>query len=463
MSYPVWEVPNIGNGWVIGLIAILHVFISHFAIGGGAFLALTEQLAFEKQDNRIYDYLKRHSKFFLLITTVLGAISGVGIWWSIGLANPNGTQTLIQNFSLFWAVEWIFFAVELATFLAYYYTFGKMDRKEHLKLGWIYFGVSFFTLFVINGILTFMLNSGGWFADGNIYQAFFNPSFWSALFLRLFIMFALAGIYALVTAAVEKDPEVKHEVLKYSSKWLLPALVAGPVALTCYLFTLPPATLDVIMQGISTMGEGNFSILSRAIFLAFMFATGLIALAFVGPYLNPKGFNRTFAIMMLACGFGFMFTEEWSREMMRKPYVVYNYMYSNGVRKVDVDKLNANGYIQNHPFASAEMAALPANATAEEKGEIIFRYQCVSCHTAMGNGYRSMHRLLGSRDKDAIANLLKLMRDNHKVDKDGKGITPYHGFMPPVVGKQNEVDELRDYLVSISPSAEGNTGHMAMK
>jgi cytochrome bd ubiquinol oxidase subunit I len=48
MSYPVWEVPNIGNGWIIGLIAIFHVFISHFAIGGGAFLALTETLALKK-------------------------------------------------------------------------------------------------------------------------------------------------------------------------------------------------------------------------------------------------------------------------------------------------------------------------------------------------------------------------------------------------------------------------------
>ena len=33
MNYPVWDVPVIGSGWVIGMIAIFHIMISHFAIG----------------------------------------------------------------------------------------------------------------------------------------------------------------------------------------------------------------------------------------------------------------------------------------------------------------------------------------------------------------------------------------------------------------------------------------------
>ena len=35
MNYPVWDIPLIGSGWVIGIIAIFHVMISHFAVGGG--------------------------------------------------------------------------------------------------------------------------------------------------------------------------------------------------------------------------------------------------------------------------------------------------------------------------------------------------------------------------------------------------------------------------------------------
>jgi cytochrome bd ubiquinol oxidase subunit I len=448
--FPVWEVSNIGSGWIIGLTAILHVFISHFAIGGGAFIAFTEHLAYKKQDDRIYAYLKKHSKFFLLLTTVLGALSGVGIWWAIGLASPNGTQTLLQNFSLFWAVEYIFFALELATFLAYYYTFDKLDRKTHLKLAWIYIGISYFTLFAINGILTFMLTSGGWdFTKGNIGDAFFNPGFWPALGLRTFIMLALAGIYAFFTASRLKGmDDVRAYILKYSAKWLLPALIVGPLFVVWYLMVLPDATQAVIVSGLSSIGEGNFSVMAKAIFMALVFAVGLFGMVLAGPYLNPRAFNTSFAAMILASGFGFMFMEEWSREMMRKPYVVYNYMYSNGLRIHEIDKVNDIGYFNYNKFAKAELTTLKAGDDAGE-GKLLFRYQCASCHVPKGNGYRSMQRLLGVRDKEATRNLLTLMRDNHKV-KDGKAVTMYHGYMPPVVGKDAELDALATYLATLN-------------
>jgi hypothetical protein len=35
MNYPFWDIPHIGSGWVIGMIAIFHVMISQFAVGGG--------------------------------------------------------------------------------------------------------------------------------------------------------------------------------------------------------------------------------------------------------------------------------------------------------------------------------------------------------------------------------------------------------------------------------------------
>jgi hypothetical protein len=44
MNYPVWEVPYWGGGMLIGIIAIAHVFIAHFAVGGGLFLPLTERM-----------------------------------------------------------------------------------------------------------------------------------------------------------------------------------------------------------------------------------------------------------------------------------------------------------------------------------------------------------------------------------------------------------------------------------
>src|SRR5208282_4038926 len=98
MNYPIWDVPFIGSGWVIGIIAIFHVMISHFAVGGGLYLILAERKA--RRENRAdwLEVLRGHSRFFLILTGIFGAISGVGIWFSIGLASPQSTSALIHNF-----------------------------------------------------------------------------------------------------------------------------------------------------------------------------------------------------------------------------------------------------------------------------------------------------------------------------------------------------------------------------
>lgn len=43
MNYPVWYLPEIGGGQLIAIIAVLHVFVSHFAVGGGLYLIYAEK------------------------------------------------------------------------------------------------------------------------------------------------------------------------------------------------------------------------------------------------------------------------------------------------------------------------------------------------------------------------------------------------------------------------------------
>ncbi len=209
MNYPVWDVPHLGSGLVIALIAIFHVMIAHFAVGGGLFLPLAEAMALENNRRDWLAFLPRHSKFFLILTGVFGAVSGVGIWFSIGLASPEGTSTLIHNFVFGWAIEWVFFLIELTTAAVYYYTWGRIPDQLHLKVGWLYAASSFATLVIINGILTFMLTPGqAWLSvagtgrePGLFVWAFFNPTYWPSLALRTLSCIALAGIWALVTGS----------------------------------------------------------------------------------------------------------------------------------------------------------------------------------------------------------------------------------------------------------------------
>jgi len=95
MNYPVWYLPETGGGSLIALIAVLHVFVSHFAVGGGLYLIYAEKKGLREQSPAILEFVKKHARFFLLLTMVFGSITGVGIWFIIALVNPAATSLLI--------------------------------------------------------------------------------------------------------------------------------------------------------------------------------------------------------------------------------------------------------------------------------------------------------------------------------------------------------------------------------
>ncbi|MEC4673140.1 MAG: hypothetical protein VST68_03010 [Nitrospirota bacterium] len=84
MNYPIWDVPIIGGGILIAGIAIVHVFISHFAVGAGLFNVWTERRAHLEKNPDLRGFVRTHSFVLLLVSMVLGALTGVGIWFAIG-------------------------------------------------------------------------------------------------------------------------------------------------------------------------------------------------------------------------------------------------------------------------------------------------------------------------------------------------------------------------------------------
>jgi len=176
MNFPAWDGPLLGGGMLIAIVAILHVFVAHFAVGGGLFLVWSEARACRTRDDDLLRYVRAHSTFFVFLVLVFGAVSGVGVWWTIALVSPSATSTLIHSFVWAWAIEWVFFFVEIAAAFIYYYGWDRLDRRTHLAVGWIYFAAAWLSLFVINGILTFMLTPGRWLATHTPIDGFFNPT-----------------------------------------------------------------------------------------------------------------------------------------------------------------------------------------------------------------------------------------------------------------------------------------------
>ena len=64
MNYPVWELSTFGGGFLIALIAIVHVLVAHFAVGGGLFLISLERKAYREENPALLEYVKKMVKWF---------------------------------------------------------------------------------------------------------------------------------------------------------------------------------------------------------------------------------------------------------------------------------------------------------------------------------------------------------------------------------------------------------------
>ena len=379
MNYPFWDIPYLGSGWVIGIIAIFHVMISQFAVGGGLYLPMAERKALRMPEGPLrtawLKQLASHSKFFLILTAVFGTVSGVGIWFAIGLTHPEATSTLIHNFVFGWAMEWVFFLVELTTIAVYYYTWDRIDDKLHLNVGWVYAVASVCTLIIINGILTFMLTPGDtWLAvagtgheASKFWNAFFNPTYWPSLLLRTCVCCSLAGIWALITASRidgDKQPALKTTMVKWSVKWLVPSFVAMPFLMIWYLLMVPASQRALLTLGIDTISAGTFSTVTRMALVIIITSATIIGVAYYLAYRNPIDFNLSHAMAVLLLALIATGAGEYSREMLRKPYVIGRWMYSNGVRVPYVDRINQEGYLAHSNWVWNGTACAPSELLA---------------------------------------------------------------------------------------------------
>ena len=121
MHYPWWHVPMLTSPMLIAAIAVIHVYVAMYAVGGGIFLAMETSHAHRTGNKDYLAYLKEHTWFFIMLTVVFGAITGVGIWWTIGLASPLATEALIHVFVFGWAMEYVFFVLEIVSAFIFFY------------------------------------------------------------------------------------------------------------------------------------------------------------------------------------------------------------------------------------------------------------------------------------------------------------------------------------------------------
>lgn len=490
MNYPIWELP--ASGLLIAGVAILHVFVSHFAVGGGLFLVVTEWKARRENDPALLDWLRRHSRFFVLLTLVFGAVTGVGIWFTIALVHPAATSSLINAFVWGWAIEWTFFLTEIAAAIVYYYGWDKLTAREHMTVGWIYFGAAWASMIVINGILAYMLTPGDWLMSRSFADGFFNPTYWSSLTIRTLGAIGLAGVYALFTASWLASPELKKTLARWAvTAWVLPMAVGLPFALLWYfgaadhagvpvaeIFGAPAAgPIDLLGSIFTALPASGQPVAQRALRVAFGSITVTIVATFALVLFRRQNYGRVATALVMAAALLSIGGSEWAREALRKPYVIGSYMFVNGVRlpppegsaaatarfedPLRIDRLDQAGVLATAQFVRP-VSGNPEQWTSDQEiaaGHEVFRLLCSQCHTT--DGYLAIRPLVAGRGSTAIEGILARLAQ----PRDGAGheaswsrprvqlATWRNRRMPPFVGTADEKRALAVYLASLGGGA----------
>lgn len=416
--YPVNDFEPLIKGLVIGGLGIAHVFLAQFAIGGGMLMCYFQWLARGGRDDVARQFLDGYFKILVLISFVVGALTGVGMWFTTIQISPRTIGVMVDEFHWIWATEWTFFCLEVVAGYAFYRCGKDLTDKARMTLLLLYTVGAWFSLFWINGILSWQLTPGEWTLDRTVWSGFFNPSFWPSLIFRTIVALTIAALAAcvIINTMTHLSREARRALIGKAANCLTP-MVFMPILGYWYLSVIPEDSRSWVQGGSAAM----------TMFMGISVAASLLigGYALVGLFWQRLYVSGATATLLLALAFGATAGGEFVREGVRKPFTVREYLYSNSIRADEVAALRAAGSVTADPFPLRNAGQYP---TAQVRlGASVFRFQCGVCHTMRGvNGLTHLAGTWTTEQKRM--NIAKLQHTKP--------------FMPPFAGNAEELEAL---------------------
>ncbi len=442
--YPTWFEPGLGSGWIIGLIATIHVLFSHASVGGAILFGWLANYAVRHNRPEYLSFIRRYGLFLLIFSYVLGSVTGPGIWFSATVASPRGISSLIHSFVWLWATEWVFFVIEVIGVYLLVYLAGKVEPRTHTRISLIFGLASVATLLVIVGVLSFMLWPGdpNWHATGGVMGAFFGENTFAQMFTRLAFVLTITAVVGGMVAGRISDAKEKASITRVLSVVGIIGAVGGALAFQWYMTTIPQSAVEMINTRLP-VHFGQLMVASVGVAVAWFVVTAL------KPGILRPWLAAVMTLVILVFGLA---PEETAREIMRKPWVAGQYMYGNQVIGRDVPALGIKnelplieekGVLATHPFVPNDLRKV-TEANKKEAGRVLALAMCSNCHSLSSTGMRPLKRFFPAAASEEFI-----------FDYLGAGLYRGHTmYMPAVPLPEDERAALASYIRSILQSAE---------
>jgi mono/diheme cytochrome c family protein len=440
MDFPIFQADFFGNRLLIALIAIIHVIINHsFAVGMMPLVAFLEWRAHRTGREDWDKLLYRILAVAFIVTTSVGALTGVGIWFSTSVVNPGAIGSLLRVFYWAWFTEWVIFVSEVVLILIYFLTWKRMTgvrKTAHIRIGMALALMSWLTMAVIAAILGFMMNPGSWPQQQDLLAGFVNPAYFPQLLFRTSAAMVMAGSLALAlcTAFTTKGTTLRNQAVKTFAGWTLFWTVPLCIWALVYYQAIPSEMMVNLPVAFGTQAWAG----SYIRLLELTLGVALVAIAFnLWALIKPTRAYSFVWVVPFLCVCLLVSQFERTRQFIRKPYVLAYYMYSNGVRPHESAYLVKTGLLANSAWAVNQTVSAENRVQA---GREVFLIACSRCHTL--NGANSVR-----------ANLARLYPGQtwspEVIDGYIRNINGARPYMPPFPGNAAERAALAAYLAQL--------------
>ena len=416
--YPVNDFGPLMKGMGIGALGVFHVFLAMFAIGGGMLMCYFQWLAQTGRVPNARRFIDGYFKALVLVSFVVGAVTGVAMWFVSIQVSPRTIGMMVEEFHWIWAIEWTFFSLEIVAGYCFYRYSATLPDRSRFTLLVLYSIASWFSLFWINGILSWQLTPGDWTDTHRVWAGFFNPGFLPSLLFRTVTAMTVAALVAcvVINAIPGLDRDARRALINRAAHFLAP-MALMPVLSLWYFGTMPEDSRKMVLGGSIVM----------TMFMALATGASLLigAYAAFGLLMKRLYINGATAALLVALAFAATGGGEFVREGVRKPFTVREALYSNSVKPEEVARLREVGCVTNDPYPLRDDAAYP---TPQLKlGARVFRFHCSVCHTMEGDN--ALVHLAGDwTPQQKRMNIAKLQRTKT--------------FMPPFAGTPGELEAL---------------------
>jgi hypothetical protein len=286
----------------------------------------------------------------------------------------------------------------------------------------LYSVAAWFSLFWINGILSWQLTPGEWETTRDVWDGFFNASFWPSLLYRTIVSLTIASLVGCVVINTFQDVGAaeRGELLTRSSRPLV-FMTLMPALGLWYLQAIPPDSRSWVLGGSAAMTLFFAAAISASLFIG--------VFAIIGVVRRKVYIGGPTAGLLCAAAFAATGAGEFVREGVRKPYSIRNTLYSNSITEAEVAQLRVLGSVTHDPYPLRNDTDYPNDQV--KTGAKVYRLQCAVCHTV--DGANGLLHLAGTWTLDQKRmNIAKLQHTKP--------------FMPPFAGNAPEVEALTQFI-----------------